>query len=281
MVPKEARNAPSFTDLELADWQESVGRTQTRCEVLAAEPLRRYALATGADANVEGHWPALGHWAYFLPAASDDAIGLDGHPARGDFLPPVPLPRRMFAGSAITFESPLALEGNAILVSQIASVSHKRGRSGDLVFVEVDQAIEQHGSICVRERQKFVYRGNGSPIAMPEPRSPLPEGEIWQPDQVTLFRFSAATFNSHRIHYDLAYAREREGYPGLVVHGPFTAAKLAAIARRDGPLARFTFRAMAPLFLGQPIHLRSAERGTLEAIRCDGEVAMRAEYDLL
>lgn len=275
-MPNAGREPPAHTGS--ADWQEAVGRRESRVEVLAIEPLRRFALATGAVADVEEIPPPLGHWAFFLPQARDGEIGFDGHPLRGKFLPPIPLPRRMFAGSAITFLSPLVLGREAALVSRIAEVSHKRGRAGDLVFVDVDRTIEQDGCACVRERQRFVYRADGPAIAMPVPASPPPDGESWQPEEVHLFRFSAATFNSHRIHYDLSYAREREGYPALVVHGPFTAAKLAALALRDGPLARFSFRATAPLFLGQPIYLRTAGADAVEAVRCDGEVAMRADF---
>ncbi len=259
-------------------WRATIGRIERRHEVLSAETLRRFALATGAHSAVEDSPPPLAHWAFFVPDVRDADIGPDGHPRRGGFLPPIALPRRMFAASAMEFSAPLTLGDRATMVTRVADVSHKRGRSGDLVFVEVERAIKQNGVLCVRERQSFVYRDNGSAAAEPIPSAPLPQGERWQPDEVNLFRFSAATFNSHRIHYDLPYAREVEGYPALVVHGPFTATRLAQFAMRDGPLARFAFRAMAPLFLGQPIFLRSAGEGAAEAVRCDGTVAMRAEF---
>ncbi|MCT2559401.1 MaoC family dehydratase N-terminal domain-containing protein [Tsuneonella sp. YG55] len=277
-MPVNASVAPFVSASDLAEWQKTIGRTETRTEVLGAEPLRRFALATGAPDDVEHRSPPLGHWAFFPPHARDSEIGPDGHPRRGDFLPSVSLPRRMFAGGTIRFDSPLILGSEADQVSRIAGVSHKRGRSGDLVLVEVDRTIEQAGRACIRERQRYLYRANGPPIEMPVCASHRPAGEIWQPDEVNLFRFSAATFNGHRIHYDLPYAREAEGYPALVVQGPFTASRLAAFAMQAGSLAQFSFQARAPLFLSQPIYLRGAGVNVVEAVRCDGEVAMRADF---
>jgi 3-methylfumaryl-CoA hydratase len=263
---------------QVDDWRKAIGRLEERTEKLGTEQLRRFALAVGSDFAVEEAAPPLSHWAFFLPSPDDGAIGIDGHPKRGGFLPDISLPRRMFAASSMEFHAPLELEVDARLVSRIADVSHKRGRSGDLVFVEVERTIEQGGAVRVRERQSFVYRGEGEPAALPGPLPAPPVGELWMPGAVNLFRFSAATFNGHRIHYDLPYARDVERYPALVVHGPFTATKLAALAMREGPLARFSFRAMAPLFLGQPIYLRVAGDCAVEAVRCDGTVAMRAEF---
>ena len=186
----------------------------------------------------------------------------------------------MFAGSRIDFPAPLRLGEKADLVTTIADIRHKSGSTGDLVFVEVERTISQANICCVHEVQTYVYRDEGAPVALPDPAAVPPDGECWLPEEVNLFRFSAATFNGHRIHYDLRYATEAEGYPALVVHGPFTAAKLAELAMRAGPLARFQFRALAPLFLGQPIYLRGAGQGEVEAVRCDGLVAMRAEFTL-
>lgn len=263
---------------QVDDWRNAIDRTEERSERLGTEQLRRFALAVGSDPAVELVAPPLSHWAFFLPSPDDRSIGLDGHPRRGGFLPDISLPRRMFAASTMEFHAPLELEVHARLASRIADVSHKHGRSGDLVFVEVERTIEQGGTVRVCELQSFVYRGEGEPTTLPEPLPAPPVGELWMPGAVNLFRFSAATFNGHRIHYDLPYARDVEGYPALVVHGPFTATKLAALAMREGPLARFSFRAMAPLFFGQPIYLRAAGDCAVEAVRCDGAVAMRAEF---
>lgn len=260
----------------LEEWKASVGRSETRTEVLEHESLRRYALAVGADPKVESVLPPLAHWAFFLPQPEDGEIGEDGHPRRGGFLPAISLPRRMFAAADISFEAPLLLGAEAEMLSSIASVTHKSGQSGDLVFVEVDRTISQQGSVRVRERQTYVYRDMGSPAPMPVPVDAAIDGELWQPGPVNLFRFSAVTFNSHRIHYDLPYAQQEEGYPALVVHGPFTAAKLAGFAEREGGLSRFSFRAQSPLFLGQPIRLQRGD-GEVQAMRCDGAIAMAAK----
>jgi 3-methylfumaryl-CoA hydratase len=260
----------------LEEWKASVGRSETRTEILEHESLRRYALAVGSDPKIEQIMPPLAHWAFFLPQPEDGEIGEDGHPRRGGFLPAITLPRRMFAAADIRFQVPLLLGEAAEMLSSIANVAHKSGQSGDLVFVDVDRTISQKGSVRVRERQTYVYRDMGSPAPMPVPEDPPVEGELWQPGPVTLFRFSAATFNGHRIHYDLPYAREEEGYPALVVHGPFTAAKLAAFAGHEGRLARFSFRAQSPLFLGQPIRFQRGD-GEVRAMRCDGATAMTAK----
>ena len=195
----------------LAEWKLAIGRTEARHEVLEFESLRRYAVAVGSDAKIETVLPPLAHWAFFLPHPSDVEIGPDGHPRRGGFLPAISLPRRMFASADIAFTSPLVIGVAAEMISTIADVTHKRGRSGDLMFVEVDRTIRQGGEVCVRERQSYVYRAMGGPPPMPAPASTPPEGEVWCPDTVNLFRFSAATFNGHRIHYDLDYAQGEEG----------------------------------------------------------------------
>jgi 3-methylfumaryl-CoA hydratase len=262
----------------LEEWKGAVGRTEIRNEVLELESLRRYALAVGSNPVVEKVQPPLAHWAFFLPQSEDGEIGADGHPKRGGFLPAISLPRRMFAAADIRFEAPLVLGGNAEMVSTIAEVNHKSGKSGDLVFVEVDRVISQGGVVRIRERQSYVYREMGDPAPMPVPAEAAPEGELWHPGPVNLFRFSAVTFNSHRIHYDLPYTQGEEGYPSLVVHGPFSAAKLAGLAGRMGALLRFNFRAQSPLFLGQSIYLQQGE-GEVRAVRCDGATAITAKVE--
>lgn len=256
-------------------WRAAIGRERIEFQPLETGALRRYALALGLKGE-EDH-PPLPHWAFFLPAPTDADLGPDGHPKKGGFLPAITLPRRMFAASSMQFEGLVETGPEGRLTSTVAEVTHKQGKSGDLVFVEVDRTLVQEGTVRVRERQSYVYRGEGDPVAMPAPAETPPEGEVWNPGEVNLFRFSAATFNSHRIHYDLPYARDEEGYPALVVHGPFTAARLAGLAARDGELASFSFRAMAPLFLGQPITLRRSGDDEFEAIRCDGATAMKAK----
>jgi len=265
---------------DLAHWQQWIGREEHREQWLDVESLRRYAAALGESLEVESQMPSLAHWAWFLPVAAAADLGEDGHPARGGFLPPVSLPRRMFAASTMRFPAPLQLDAMAQLTSTISDVRHRRGRSGDLVFVEVERRIVQHGQLRLEERQSIVYRGIGDlvPAVVEQAQAP-PADVIWQPGPVDLFRFSAVTFNAHRIHYDRAYATTLEGYPDLVVHGPFTAARLFAHARAQRGMepGQFSFRALAPLFVSQPVHLLTGERtGEYHARRCDGEIAMTA-----
>lgn len=265
----------SVTQEQLSEWQTAIGREIVQEEKLATAALRRFARAVGCcDDNDPVPLP---HWAFFLPCPLDGEIGADGHPRRGGFLPDIHLPRRMFAGASIEFHGAIEPGANARQTTRIADLTHKAGRTGDLVFAKVEKRLEQRGELRVREVQTYVYRDEGEKVPMPVPAASSPEGEKWQPDEVNLFRFSAATANAHRIHYDHPYTTQVEGYPALIVHGPFTAVRLARLAMKDGELASFSFRAMAPLFLGQPIFLcRSADNG-FDAIRCDGVTAMAAE----
>lgn len=267
------------SEAQFAEWQQAVGRELVEEETLDPLALRRFARAVGRDDETDR--VPLPHWAFFLPCPHDGSIGADGHPRRGSFLPDVSLPRRMFAASAMTLIRSLKTGTSARQTSRVIGLKHKTGRSGDLVFAEVERQIEQHGELCVREVQTYVYRSEGEPIPMPEPGPSLPEGNPWDPREINLFRFSAATFNGHRIHYDLPYTTEVEGYPALIVHGPFTATKLAEVAMRDGTLSEYSFRAMAPLFLGQPTFLRRVHKGSYEAVRCDGAVAMTATAEFI
>jgi 3-methylfumaryl-CoA hydratase len=269
----------SLNETDVAAWTAAAGRTRVRRQYLDGESLRRFMAAAGRDPD-PSQGTALAHWAWFLEVAPDRDIGVDGHPKRGGFLPAVTLPRRMFAASDIRFLAPLSIGAEADLTETIAEVNCKSGRSGDLVFVEVDRELSQDGRVRVQERQTIVYRDAG-------PAQPLPvveaaaEGAAWTPTETALFRFSAATYNSHRIHYDLPYASAEEGYPALVVHGPLTATRLADFAAAArGPLKRFKFRALSPLFCGQPIRLAQGEQPTaFLALRCDGATGMTAEVE--
>ena len=148
----------SVTPAQIAEWSAFVGRSAQRTQPLDVESLRRFSLACGLQEPVAGAVPALGHWAWFLPAAPDSELGEDGHPLRGGFMPPVSLPRRMFAGAVMQFHSPLVLGEPAQLTSSILNVRHRGGRSGDLVFVEVQREIRQDDVLAVREVQTIVYR---------------------------------------------------------------------------------------------------------------------------
>lgn len=280
MNRESGNNTRPLLEAELAEWQSYVGRQKLQRVVVDAEALRRFALAAGIAPDVERQVPLLSHWALFLDAVGDERIGTDGHPERGDFLPDIHLPRRMFAAAELDFERPLTLAGQAECVSTIESVVHKLGSSGDLVFVKVLREVSQADQLCTREVQTLVYRPDGDPIAPVAEHQPE-EGELWTPGPVQLFRFSAVTFNSHRIHYDLPYAQQQEGYPGLVVHGPFTALKLLDYAQRQFPdkaVRHFSFRGVAPLFVSQPVCLTAGETSdSFIARRCDGTIAMTAQ----
>ncbi|NOW48196.1 3-methylfumaryl-CoA hydratase [Novosphingobium sp. SG751A] len=269
----------SIAENDLAHWRTWIGREEVRREVLDAEALRRFAAAIGESLEVETDQPSLAHWAFFLPIAAADQIGPDGHPKRGGFMPPITLPRRMFAAGRMEFGAALALGQPATRRSIIRDLQYKSGRSGDLILLEVEHTIEQAGEVRVTERQTIVYRdaGAATPAIVAADVPPAPDDAIWNPTSVDLFRFSAVTFNSHRIHYDLPYATAEEFYPGLVVHGPFTATRLFGHARRHGPRPHtYAFRAVAPMFCGAPIVLREVSPGQLAAIRADGAEAMVA-----
>jgi 3-methylfumaryl-CoA hydratase len=232
-----------------------IGRSETRSDVITAAPLIALAALLDRDdpAPRAGEAaPALAHWLYFLPAYRQSQAGPDGHALLGDFLPPVPLPRRMWAGSRLEFMRPLTVGSSASRVSTIKDVAVKEGRSGPLVFVTVRHEVSDAQGLVLTDEHDIVYRGEG---ALKPRDTPAPSGEQWRreihPDPVLLFRYSAVTFNSHRIHYDYPYTTQVEGYPGLVVHGPLTATLLVDLLRRNLPeatLRTYTFRALKPLF---------------------------------
>jgi 3-methylfumaryl-CoA hydratase len=235
--------------------------------------------------------PPLWHWLYFLPIHRASEIGPDGHARRGGFLPPVPLPHRMFAGGRYVFERPLRIGDQMTRESRIVDVASKTGRSGPLVFVVVRHEISTTSGRALVEEHDIVYRdGRGAATATPDPQRAA-ERPTWsrevRVDDVMLFRYSALTFNGHRIHYDRRYATEVEGYPGLVVHGPLVATLMLELLRRDvttDPVAGFSFRAMSPIFDVAPFLVcgrRSDERTVhLWATQADGALAMDATATL-
>ena len=250
--------------------------------LMAATVAREGPALCGGDAL-----PPLWHWLYFLAAQPAGQLGRDGHPARGGFLPPVPLSNRMWAGGRVRFVDRLRLGDAVRRRSTISAIEAKRGRSGDLVFVTVTHELHgPGGALALHEEQDLVYRDPPPPGTAPAaPAAPMPQPEHsqpWLPDSTQLFRYSALTFNGHRIHYDADYAREVEGYAGLVVHGPLSATMLAALAERrlGRPLARFAYRGQRPATAGQPLGLHACRDGEgllLWTTLADGTVSMRAE----
>ena len=240
--------------------QEWIGKSETVFDIATATPYA--ALAATLDRTPERPpvgtpLPALWHWLYFLPLHRQSEIGPDGHAKRGGFLPPVPLPRRMWAGSQFEFHRPLRVGDHLTRVSTIHDVTEKSGRTGTLVFVKVRHEIHrgEEPDIALTEFHDIVYREAPKPDDVVPPPKAAPSNATWEkqwvPDDVLLFRYSALTFNGHRIHYDRRYVTEVEGYPGLIVHGPMIATLLLDLLRHQLPdveLARYEFRAVRPVF---------------------------------
>ena len=270
------------TDDIRAACEAHVGRSRTATDAMDPERARAMqglfdetpSLAAG-DAL-----PPLWHWLYFHDTPRISELGRDGHEALGRFLPPAPFDRRMWAGGALEFHAPLILGEPAEKRSEIVSVTFKTGASGELCFVDVAHRLRQGGALKISETQTVVYRDKGPAAQMPVWQG---DREGWQqPDIRLLYRYSALTYNGHRIHYDRDFCRDEEGYPGLVVHGPLLAthlARAAAAQAKDVTLSAFRFRALAPVFEGVPFRVKPAgpHPETLELERADGVTAMRAE----
>ncbi len=265
-------------------YQDWVGRTQHSTETFGESHNMRLA-AIGDYSEVPwDHLAPLGHWTGFTPSDKQSDIGTDGHPRRGGFLPPVDLPRRMWASGAIRFHRPIPLGVMVDRVSTISEVTTKNGKSGRLVFVVVDHRLSVNGSAVLSETQNIVYK-DGDPTLTARGGTTSPDfSRTVVPDPVLLFRYSAATFNAHRIHYDRDYAIATEGYPDIVVQGPLSATLLldAAARYRSDPVATFAFRGRAPLFSGSALSLNIFDRPgglALEAVDADGRLGMTAEVD--
>lgn len=278
-----------------AGYRDGIGRECLEHDTVTLQPVRRL-LATLDDADTQleigDPLPPLWHWLFFLPDAPQRELGADGHPPRGGFMPPVPLPRRMWAGGRLRFHRAVPIGTRLRRLGHVSEITEKTGRTGPLVFATVDYQIFDGDALCIEERQEIVYRELGPPLAPPEPLPALPQppAGAWirdvTPDPRLLFRYSALTFNAHRIHYDRSYTVEREGYPGLIVHGPLIATLLLDLVRRnsDRAVAQFDYRAKAPIFDAHPFRLlgvpQAGEQVALTAIRCDGAAAMSAEASL-
>ena len=253
---------PQIDATQLAHLQTWQGRSETTPDTITAAPLRALSATLDRDdapVAAGSTVPPLWHWLYFLPHARQSELGPDGHPQRGGFLPPVPLPRRMWAGGRLRWEwnNPLQVGQDVERVSTIQSVTHKVGRTGELLFVQVEHRFGNADGLCLTEEHDIVYRAAAQPgEAAPPPQTPPLAGQqqwsrVITPDDVLLFRYSALTFNGHRIHYDRKYVTEVEGYPGLIVHGPLIATLLVDLVRRNLPHAQlhsFAFKAVRPTF---------------------------------
>ena len=279
----------------MADWLAWIGREETRSDRVDPGQLTRWLATLDREAPADGNVPQGFHWCLGLPDAPTASLGPDGHPRRDDslasFLPPLPQPRRMWASSKVEFVAPLRA-GQAIKrVSRVQAVTEKSGASGGLVFVDVAHETRVDGALAVREVQTLVYRDAsppGTPTIPPDQGTGTFDAASWDavrvvtPTEPLLFRFSALTFNSHRIHYDLPYAQNEEGYRGLVVHGPLTAILLIDLARRalgDNALRSFSFRGLSPAICAEELNLAMRANATgweLGAFASDGRQVMSA-----
>ncbi len=276
---------------EFARW---IGKSEVTNDVLTPGLLDRFR-ATIDSHETGDEAPQAIHWCLSLPDAATAQLGLDGHPVRTEasFLPPIFLPRRMWASSSVEFLVPLMSGAQVTRTSTIKSIAEKVGASGRLAFVDIDHVVESDGVAAICETQTIVYRE-----AATGPQGPMtpglggPELSDWDwhgeilPSEALLFRYSALTFNSHRIHYDRPYAVGEEGYRGLVVHGPLIASLLLDLAARElgaNQLKRFAFRAQSPAFAGEALHLVGKAEGeivTLAALGSDGRACVAAEAAL-
>jgi len=284
----------SQLQLDQAHLRSWVGRTETMTDVI--DPGKAAAMAATLDLTWSpahgDRLPPLWHWIYFWSSIPMAMLGPDGHAQRGGFLPPVTLPRRLWAGGRLTFLAPITIGQQAQRTSKIKAVELKQGKSGPLVFVTVAHEVSVQGSVVLREEHDIVYREAPTAKDPVPPAQPEPDDAQWSkqivPDAVQLFRYSALTFNGHRIHYDRRYATEVEAYPGLIVHGPLIATLLTELVQHELPdrtLSAFSFRALSPVFDIAPFSVYGAlapdgHSVSLWATNAQGHLAVQAQASL-
>ncbi len=253
--PEQTPEQPPELGPELRAW---VGRQQSqsdRADLGRAAALQATLESPAAPLTEGAALPELWHWIYFWEVAALSRLGPDGHAARGQFLPPIDLPRRMWAGSRVSWQRPIRIGAVLTKRSEIAAITLKQGRSGPLAFVTLRHEVADAEGAVLAEEQDIVYRAAAKPGEAARAGAASARTPVWSralhPDPVLLFRYSALTFNGHRIHYDQPYVTGVEGYPGLIVHGPLLATLMVDLARREAPerrIAAFRFRALAPVF---------------------------------
>ncbi|PHR62259.1 MAG: hypothetical protein COA43_01050 [Robiginitomaculum sp.] len=254
----------------MTQWEDWIGREVRTTDTITCSLLDRYNATVGVIKGAgDVHAPLGMHWCLCVPSTSVSELGIDGHPKKGKFLPPIPLPRRMWASSFVEFLKPLRISDNVVRDSRIKSIKEKIGSTGVLVFVDVVHRTFVDNIECVRETQTLVYREKPSiQLILPQDSgfAKLGEGVNSQicPTTAHLFRYSALTFNSHRIHYDAPYALQKEGYPALVVQGPFMASlmlQFASTVLGAENIRQFSFRGHAPAYCDQELHLKMNKSG--------------------
>jgi 3-methylfumaryl-CoA hydratase len=270
---------------KLENW---VGNQISHEEIIHQQALNGFAALMDEEGPASDVVPPGGHWMYFLMADRQSRIGQDGHAIKGDFLPPVELPRRMWAGGRLEFYAPLRAGDAAEKISTIKSVVEKQGRTGKLVFVTVEHKVGNTAGLCLTEEHDIVYReAAGQSSGEKKVLQQAPDDGVWEkaiaPDPVMLFRYSALTFNGHRIHYDREYCIQEEGYKGLVVHGPLMGTLLMHFAAKnmDGrTLRKFSFRNFNPIFDTAPFSLcgkpEDADKCSVWVRGPSGELAVTA-----
>ncbi len=280
--------------LEIDHLRTWIGNQDIGTDTLTPELLKRFRATLGGYTELGPKVPLGVHWCLAQPAVNNEGLGVDGHPAKGEFLPPVPLPQRMWASSRVKFHKPLRVGVPIGRTSTIADVISKQSAaSGTLVFVHIDHTFTQDNEKLIAEKQVIVYRhfsalkqAEPAPLAKPSPRLPQSAGRTLNilPNSTLLFRYSGMTFNGHRIHYDHTYATTQEGYPGLVVQGPLMATllmNLAQASRRQDVMQVFEFRGVVPTFVDQPVQVTvlddSAE--SLEIRNHDSDLVMTASAE--
>jgi 3-methylfumaryl-CoA hydratase len=279
-----------MTELDVDHLRSWIGKQESAQDQVTRFPIAALSATLDRDdpaPRAGDPLPPLWHWLYFLPTARQSILGPDGHPARGGFLPPVTLPRRMWAGGRFIFHQPLRVDETITRTSTIQDVTVKHGRNGALCFVLVRHEVSGENGLALVEEHDIVYRDVPQPGEAPATPRPVRTDDVWrreiQPSEPLLFRYSALTFNSHRIHYDRRYVTEAEGYPGLIVHGPLIATLLIDLLRRNTaqPVATFRFRAVSPLFDIAPFSVHGAPDDSggaaLWARNPTGHLAMEAE----
>ena len=271
-------------------YDEWIGKIKDRSDSMAPEQLQRFeALMNRKSQSVTNGTPlpACAHWCYFTPIDMQSELAVDGHARKGDFLPPVELPKRMWAGGKITFKKPLLAGVPAEKKSTIIAINEKDGSSGKLCFVTIRHQISAKGALAIDEELQLVYREESEEGAHPIRTKPLDIDSDWKistrPDSIQLFRFSALTFNSHRIHYDLEYVKKMEGYPNIMVHGPYLLVlMLDAFKNKDDGrvIEDIEYSAVGPVYLGEQITIHGKgvdnHRTELRVTGHEGNLAMKA-----
>ncbi len=276
---------------DLSQW---IGRSQSISDVVTQSGVDRFCATIdcpSSSVNNSKVAPHGYHWCLGLPDSLTSELGEDGHPMKGGFLPPVELPRRMWASSKVEFVQALPIGATIKRNSRIASVVEKSGKTGKLVFVGVDHETQVESEVAIREQQTIVYR-EATKTSTPLPDDNAEQPKDWQivesliPSPQLLFRYSALTFNSHRIHYDLPYTQAEELYAGLIVHGPLMATLILQLAAKHGDVAKFSFRGMSPAYCNQSLYLTAnfkqssdLHSGELATIGGDGRTCLSAQLE--